>query len=167
MKHLRHSLVSLFLRYSLSFLFMTALLPDLFAQNYAFEYDVEFFMNVNEGRRRRYYNTMYYQTAFSSGELELSDFSMFREENFKRVRGDIKIPVSKGPITQIRVVTDRQVRVVIAFVETWNDDYNESGDTYRVQLYNGSSNVYEFDLSNSIPDWGVFTGGGARARISA
>jgi hypothetical protein len=121
-------------------------------------------MNVNESERRRYFNNMYYKTALSSNELELMDFNIYRAEDYHRVTGITRLPASRGQITQIRVVTDRDVHV---FIFGWNDDYNESGGTYRVQLYNGSSNVYEFDLSNSIPDWGVFTGGGARARISA
>jgi hypothetical protein len=127
----------------LSFLFMTALLPNLRAQNYVFEYDVEFHLNNS----RRYFLNLHFTTT-RRYTAEVSDFMMDRQQTHKRVTGKTLIPATNGPINQIDIWENRQLFLTIG---GWTGDLS-GGRWYR--LYTNTANVNEFDIGTL--DWDIF-----------
>jgi len=126
------------------FLFVFAAIEGM-AQNYVFEYDVNFRFN-NPGNRRRYDLGMFYNTKNNSGTREVYDFNMDDQEDERRVTGRLVIPASEGPINDIFINTDRQVKFVF-----WSDDCGNGSSVFLLQN-NGSNNC--FDLTNRNPNWG-------------
>lgn len=123
-------------------LFLALISVNSVAQNYIFEYDVDFKF-TDEGDRR-YMLHMLYNTQNNPTTMEVNDFAMDREKFGKRVSGKILIPVTEGPINDIFINTDREVRFVV-----W---HNDCGNTSSLFLLSGNNN-HCFDLSNRNNDW--------------
>ena len=120
----------------------------LHAQDYVFEYDVEFFLNSG---RRRFYNTLFYTTTNNSTKRKIPAFSMCEERRTHfSIQGNYLIPANEGPINKIWVETSRQVRVKIGIVTTWNADGRKTSDFFS--LNNGQT---EFSLTDLR--WGVLS----------
>ncbi|WP_212126135.1 hypothetical protein, partial [Bacteroides pyogenes] len=93
------------------------------AQNYVFEYDVEFFLNSGS---RRFYNTLFYTTTNNPTKREIPAFSMSRERRSHfSIQGDYLIPANEGPINKMWVETSRQVQTV-----WWNADGSNTSDFF-------------------------------------
>ena len=109
---------------------------ELHAQNYVFEYDVEFFLNSD---RRRFYNTLCYTTTRNSARKEITAFSMFRErrDHFS-IQGRTLIPAQDGPINHMWAESSRQVKAVI-----WNSDCK-----HTAEFYSGSNTQTEFSKTD-------------------
>ena len=126
------------------FFFLLGIL-ELHAQEYIFEYDVEFFLYSG---RRRFYNHLYYTTANSSAKKEFTDFYMHREQrDHFGITGRVSLPANEGPITHIWAETSRQVKD-LGF---WNSDceHTESNillpadrQSFLKQIYGGGVSVH-------------------------
>ena len=120
----------------------------LHAQDYVFEYDVEFFLNSG---KRRFYNTLFYTTTNNSTKRKIPAFSMSEERRTHfSIQGNYLIPANEGPINKIWVETSRQVRVKIFSIPTWNADGRKTSDFFS--LNNGQT---EFSLTDLR--WGVLS----------
>lgn len=120
----------------------------LHAQDYVFEYDVEFFLNSG---RRRFYNTLFYTTTNNSTKRKIPAFSMSEERRTHfSIQGNYLIHANEGPINKIWVETSRQVSVQIGFIPTWNADGRKTSDFFS--LNNGQT---EFSLTDLR--WGVLS----------
>lgn len=68
----------------------------LHAQDYVFEYDVEFFLHSG---RRRFYNTLFYTTTNNSTKRKIPAFSMSEERRTHfSIQGNYLIHANEGPI---------------------------------------------------------------------
>ena len=120
----------------------------LHAQDYVFEYDVEFFLHSG---RRRFYNTLFYTTTNNSTKRKIPAFSMSEERRTHfSIQGNYLIHANEGPINKIWVETSRQVSVKIGFIPTWNADGRKTSDFFS--LNNGQT---EFSLTDLR--WGVLS----------
>ena len=120
----------------------------LHAQDYVFEYDVEFFLHSG---RRRFYNTLFYTTTNNSTKRKIPAFSMSEERRTHfSIQGNYLIHANEGPINKIWVETSRQVSVKFGFIPTWNADGRKTSDFFS--LNNGQT---EFSLTDLR--WGVLS----------
>ena len=120
------------------FFFLLGIL-ELHAQEYIFEYDVEFFLYSG---RRRFYNHLYYTTANSSAKKEFTDFSMHREQRGHfGITGRVSLPAHEGPITHIWAETSRQVKD-LGF---WNSDCEHTAEQYIAS--SGQTEFYNYIVS--------------------
>ncbi len=114
---------------------------ELHAQNYVFEYDVEFFLNSGS---RRFYNNLYYTTTNNSTKRVIPAFSMHQERRRHfRVQGSYLISASEGLINKMWVETSRQVRVKIGIISTWNSDGSNTSD-----FFSSNNGQTEFSLTD-------------------
>ena len=110
---------------------------ELHAQNYVFEYDVEFFLNSD---RRRFYNTLFYTTANNPTRREIPAFSMGQERRSHfSIQGEYPIPANEGPINKMWVETSRQVKFV-----AWHSDGSNNSDFFSSN--NGQTEFLLTDL---------------------
>lgn len=115
----------------------------LHAQNYVFEYDVEFFLNSGS---RRFYNTLFYTTTNNSTKREIPAFSMRKEQRGHfRIQGSSLIPANEGPVNKMWVETSRQVKFVF-----WNADGKKTSD-----FFSSNNNQTEFSLTDLW--WGTLS----------
>lgn len=110
----------------------------LHAQNYVFEYDVEFFLNSDS---RRFYNTLFYTTTNNPTAKEIPAFTMWRERRSHfSIQGNFLIPANEGPITKMWVKNSRQVSVAW----TWHSD----SPTHTSVFWSPNNEQTEFSLMN-------------------
>lgn len=110
---------------------------EIHAQNYVFEYDVEYFLYSD---RRRFYCSLYYTTSQNSTPNEIQAFKMYRERRSHfSITGQTLISAKDGPINRIWAETSRQVRDF----GIWNSD----GDNIA-ELYTASNGQTEFSLTD-------------------
>lgn len=108
----------------------------LHAQNYVFEYDVEFFLNSGS---RRFYNTLFYTTTNNPTKREIPAFSMSRERRSHfSIQGDYLIPANEGPINKMWVKTSRQVKFA-----AWHSDGSNTSD-----FFSSNNGQTEFSLTD-------------------
>lgn len=122
------------LKYIVFFLFSFL---ELHAQNYVFEYDVEFFLYSGS---RRFYNTLFYTTTNNPTKKEIPAFSMYRERRSHfSIQGDYLIPANEGPINKMWVETLRQVKF-----GAWYSDGDNTSDFFSSN--NGQTEFSLMDL---------------------
>lgn len=110
---------------------------EIHAQNYVFEYDVEYFLYSD---RRRFYCSLYYTTSQNSTPNEIQAFKMYRERRSHfSITGQTLISAKDGPINRIWAETSRQVKDF----GIWNSD----GDNIA-ELYTASNGQTEFSLTD-------------------
>ena len=121
-------------------LIFSILISTIASGQYCFKYDVDFAFSPGS---YRYFNTMYYTTQNNATPRIVSDFTMFRQEWPKTVKGQLNIPATEGPITKLWIETDRQVKLGLPSI--WVSD---CGLGRTIVLYENTSGILP------VLDWG-------------
>ena len=125
-------------------LIFSILISTIASGQYCFKYDVDFAFSPG---RYRYSNTMYYTTQNNATPRIVSDFTMFRQELPKTVKGQLNIPAAEGSITKLWTETNREVNLGLPYL--WVANCGSEFDPGRtVVLYENTSGLAK------VLDWG-------------
>lgn len=127
------------LRTIIMFLFFCIPFISSEAQNYVFEYDVDFMFDQ---RKRRYYHNLYISTQNGKGEVEVMAFNFYKTQKGRRIMGKELIPAKDGSITKIRTVSLREVKFALWFPDS-------SGKHYHTQ-YEAKDGQYDYSVPIGI-----------------
>ncbi len=119
-------------------LIFSILISTIASGQYCFKYDVDFAFSPG---RYRYSNTMYYTTQNNTTPRVVSDFTIFRQELPKTVKGQLNIPTAEGPITKLWIETNREVKTLFSW-------FSDCGSGRTVVLYENTSGLAK------VLDWG-------------
>ncbi len=84
---------------------------------------------------------MYYTTQNNTTPRVVSDFTIFRQELPKTVKGQLNIPTAEGPITKLWIETNREVKTLFSW-------FSDCGSGRTVVLYENTSGLAK------VLDWG-------------
>ena len=132
---------SFYARLRTIFIFLFFCIPFISseAQNYVFEYDVDFMFDQ---RKRRYYHNLYISTQNGKGEVEVMAFNFYKTQKGRRIMGKELIPAKDGSITKIRTVSLREVKFALWFPDS-------SGKHYHTQ-YEAKDGQYDYSVPIGI-----------------